>query len=122
MRDTAAAAIRSKAVGSSELLEVYLDRIDRHDPRLNAVVTIDADGARRAALAADEAVMRGEDLGPLHGLPITVKDALETKGIRSTGGATELRDHVPTEDAPPVAELRALEQSYLQRPMHPNGP
>ena len=102
----AAAAIRSKAVSSSELLEVYLDRIDRHNPRLNAVVTIDADGARRAALAADDAVVRGEDLGPLHGLPITVKDALETKGIRSTGGATELRDHVPTEDAPAVARVK----------------
>ncbi len=50
--------------------------------------------------------MRGEDLGPLHGLPITVKDALETKGMRSTGGATELRDHVPTEDAPAVARVK----------------
>jgi amidase len=103
---TAAAAIRSKSVSSSELLEVYLERIDRHNPRLNAVVTIDADGARRAALAADDAVMRGEDLGPLHGLPITVKDALETKGMRSTGGATELRDHIPTEDAPAVARVK----------------
>ena len=102
----AATAIRSKAVSSAELLELYLDRIDRYNPRLNAVVTIDADRARRAASAADDAVVRGEDLGPLHGLPITVKDALETKGIRSTGGATELRDHVPTDDVPAVARLK----------------
>ncbi len=48
----------------------------------------------------------GDELGPLHGLPITVKDALETAGMRSTGGATELRDHVPTDDAPAVARVR----------------
>jgi len=102
-----AAAIRSKAVSSVELLEVYLARIDRYNPRFNAVVTVDADGARRAASAADDAVVRGDDLGPLHGLPITVKDALETAGMRSTGGAEELREHVPEEDAPAVARVKA---------------
>ncbi len=102
-----AKAIRTKALSSRELLEVYLTRIDAANPRLNAVVTMDPDGARRAASAADDAVARGDDLGPLHGLPITVKDALETAGMRSTGGATELRDHVPTTDAPAIARLKA---------------
>ncbi len=101
-----ARAIRSKELSSSELLEVYLTRIERLDPNLNAVVTIDADRARRAARAADDAVVHGDELGPLHGLPITVKDALETARMRSTGGATELRDHVPTDDAPAVARVR----------------
>jgi len=101
-----ARAIRSKELSSTELLEAYVTRIDRLDPRLNAVVTMDADRARRAAQAADDAVVHGDELGPLHGLPITVKDALETAGMRSTGGATELRDHVPTDDAPAVARVR----------------
>jgi amidase len=102
-----AKAIRAKDVSSRELLDLYLTRIDAANPRLNAVVTLDPERAHRAASAADEAVARGDDLGPLHGLPITVKDALETEGMRSTGGATELRDHVPTEDAPAVARVKA---------------
>jgi amidase len=60
-----------------------------------------------AARAADEQTATGFDLGPLHGLPITIKDAIETAGIRSTGGATELTDHVPAADAPAVARLKA---------------
>jgi amidase len=102
-----AEAIRSKEIGSRELLDEYLARIDRLNPRLNAVVTLDAERARDAARAADEAVVAGGELPPLHGLPITVKDALETQGIRSTGGATELRDHVPSADAPAVARIKA---------------
>ncbi|HEY2427611.1 MAG TPA: amidase [Acidimicrobiales bacterium] len=102
-----AAAIRSKQVGSRELLEHYLDRVERLNPAVNAVVTLDAERARQAAGAADDAVARGSRLGPLHGLPITVKDALETAGIRSTGGATELGDHVPEADADAVARVKA---------------
>ncbi len=101
------AAIRSKEISSLELLELYLDRIDRLDRgRVNAVVTLDADRARVAAKAADEALARGDAVGPLHGLPITIKDAIATEGVRSTGGAVELSDHVPTQDAPAVARLK----------------
>ena len=71
------------------------------------MVTLDAERARKAAAAADEATARGEALGPLHGLPITIKDAIETEGIRSTGGAVELAGHVPVTDAPAVAQLKA---------------
>jgi amidase len=102
-----AGALRRREVSSRELLELYLDRIDRLDGPIGAVVTLDAEGARRRCAEADEALVRGRPLGPLHGLPVTVKDAIATGGLRSTGGATELRDHVPAEDAPAVARLRA---------------
>jgi amidase len=101
-----AQAIRNKELGSRELLELYLDRIDRLNATVNAVVTFDADRARAAADEADEATARSESTGPLHGLPVTIKDAIETAGIRSTGGATELTDHVPHEDALAVARLK----------------
>src|SRR3954468_17460735 len=101
-----AAGIRDKQWSSRELLDLYLDRIDRLDGPVNAVVTLDADRARAAADAADASLARGDALGPLHGLPVTIKDAIETEGIRSTGGAIELTDHVPTADAPAVARLK----------------
>ena len=101
-----AAAIKRKELGSVELLDLYLDRIERHDGPLNSVVTLDADRARDGCAAADAAVVRGDELGPLHGLPVTIKDAVETAGIRSTGGAVELRAHVPDRDAPAVARLK----------------
>src|SRR3954462_6506606 len=101
-----AEAIRNKQLSSRELLELYVDRIDRLDGPINAVVTLDVDRARRTAAAADEHLARGDVIGPLHGLPITIKDAIETEGIRSTGGAVELRDHVPARDAPAGARLK----------------
>ncbi len=101
-----AAAIRAKEISSRELLDVYLDRIERLNPAINAVVTLDVDRARDAATAADAVVARGDDLGRLHGLPITVKDAIEVGGVRSTGGAVALTDHVPQEDAPVVRRLK----------------
>jgi amidase len=101
-------AVRSKEISARELLESYLERIDRLDRNgVNAVVTLDADRAREAAAAADEALARGDSVGPLHGLPMTIKDAIATEGIRSTGGAVELADHVPRADAPAVARLKA---------------
>jgi amidase len=101
-----AAAIRRREVGSVELLDLYLDRIDHLGRDIHAVVTLDVDRARAACTAADVALARGDDVGPLHGLPITVKDAIETAGIRSTGGAVELTDHVPADDAPVVARVK----------------
>ncbi|MGN9914458.1 amidase family protein [Phytohabitans sp. LJ34] len=65
----------------------------RLNPPINAVVTIDAERARRDAAAADEALMRGTPLGPLHGLPMTTEDTLEVAGMRTTSGAEELADH-----------------------------
>jgi amidase len=99
-----AAALRRRELGSRELLDSYLERID---PALNAVVTLDVERARAEAGAADEAAARGEPLGVLHGLPITVKDAIETAGLRTTCGAPDLAGHVPARDAVGVARLRA---------------
>ena len=103
------AAIRAKEITSRELLDLYLDRIDRLDRAdrggVNAVVTLDVERAQDAAIAADDALARGDAVGPLHGLPITIKDAIETEGIRSTGAAVELTNHVPAADAPAVARL-----------------
>src|SRR5439155_5293087 len=102
-----AAAIAAKDVSSRELLDLYLERIERLNPGLNAVVTLDVDRARAAADAADAATARRESRGSLHGLPITIKDAIEVEGVRSTGGAVELTDHVPAQDAVAVTRLKA---------------
>src|SRR3954447_8611169 len=105
------AALRAKEISSRELLALYLERIERLDRAdgggVNAVVTLDVERAAAAAAAADDALARGDELGPLHGLPMTIKDAIETEGIRSTGGAVELADHVPAADAPAVARLKS---------------
>ena len=80
------AALDAKDVSSAELVELYLSRISTHNPSLNAIVTVDPDAARRAATEADAARSRGDDLGPLHGLPITIKDSYETAGMRTVCG------------------------------------
>jgi len=98
--------IRDREISSRELLDLYLRRIDRINPALNAVVTTDVDRARQDALRADQATAAGKATGPLHGLPVTIKDAIEVAGLRSTGGAVALQDHVPTADAPAVTRLR----------------
>jgi amidase len=101
-----AAAIAHGDVSSREALTHFVERVDRLDGPLNIVVTRDLDAAFAAADAADEATSRGESVGPLHGVPITVKDSFSTAGLRTTSGAPELADHVPDEDAAPVAALR----------------
>jgi amidase len=89
------------------LLDAYLTRIDELGSATNAVVTLDREPAYAAASRADEAAVRGDWSGPLHGLPITIKDAIEVAGMRSTGGASELTDHIPAVDAPSVARLKS---------------
>ena len=100
-----AAAIQRREFSSRELLELYLERVARLNPQLNAVVTLDADGARRAADAADAALARGGIIGPLHGVPMTIKDSYQTAGMRTTCGV-EAWDHVPDRDAEAVRRLR----------------
>ncbi len=99
--------LASGEVGSVELLDHLLDRIGRIDPSLGAVCTLDADRARERARVADEATARGERWGPLHGLPMTIKDVWETDGLLTTCGDPALRHHVPARDATAVARLRA---------------
>ena len=101
-----AAAIRARRASAAQLVELYLERISRHNPALNAVCTLDEARANRRAREADAALARGELWGPLHGVPMTIKDALETAGLRTTGGHPPLKDYVPERDAPAVARLR----------------
>ncbi|TMA60927.1 MAG: hypothetical protein E6J80_01385, partial [Deltaproteobacteria bacterium] len=99
--------IRQRAVSSREVLDHLLERVAKLDKGINSVVTIAAERARADADAADAALARGEVRGPLHGVPMTVKDSFQTAGMRTTSGAPELADFVPHEDAWPVARLRA---------------
>ncbi len=100
-------AIRYQRLTSCALLEFFLARQEQLDGPLNLIVTRDADRARCEAEAADEAVARGDSLGPLHGVPMTVKDSFSTAGMRTTSGAPELSEHVPAVDADPVSRLRS---------------
>ncbi|MCI0395722.1 MAG: amidase [Chloroflexi bacterium] len=101
-----AAAVRAGRVSATEVLEAHLAQIERHNPALNAVVTLDAGGARERARQADAALARGQVWGPLHGVPFTLKDAHATAGMRTTTGFPPL-DHVPHEDSTVTARLKA---------------
>lgn len=100
-----AQALRRREIGSRESLEHFAQRIERFNSGLNAVVTLDLDRARAAADAADAAAARGEFKGPLHGLPITVKDTFETAELRTTAGAKIYERHVPSKNAVAVQRL-----------------
>ena len=102
-----AARIRRRELGSRELLDLYLGQVEKRNPALNAIVTLDAERARARAAQADAAATRGEWWGPLHGLPITVKDTLETAGLRTTAGYPALAEHVPVTNADAVERCRA---------------
>ena len=85
-----AASIRRREVSSRELVEYFLERIARLDQPINSIVTLDAERAYAEAAAADAALARGEVRGPLHGVPMTVKDSFQTAGMRTTSGAPAL--------------------------------
>lgn len=100
--------IRRRKVSPVEVVDAVLARIERVNPQINAYVTVTAEGARRAARAAERALTRrSARLGPLHGVPFSVKDLVLTRGVRTTFGTPLFRDHVPTEDAPVVERLLA---------------
>jgi amidase len=101
-----ARAIRRKEVSSSEVVGAHLARIEEVNPKLNAVVLSLADEARARAREADEALARGEVWGPLHGVPVTIKDAFEMAGVVSAGGTKGRAAHVPEEDAAGVARYK----------------
>ena len=99
--------IASRAVSPVEVLDAYLKAIEALNPQLNAVVTLAAEQARDAARRAEDAVMQGVALGPLHGVPIGVKDITPTAGIRTTYASLLYKDYVPAEDAEAVRRLKA---------------
>lgn len=101
-----AAAIRTGSVTSTDVVEAFLAQIATRNPALNAVVTVNEDRARQRARQADKALATGEIWGALHGVPVTIKDAFETAGLRTTAGHKPLAEHIPAQDATVVARLR----------------
>jgi len=100
-----AAMIRDGEIGAVELLELYLARVERHNPALNAVVFMQADKARARAREADAARVRGESWGPLHGVPMTVKESFDWVGSPSTWGHPAFRDNIAEQDSVAVQRL-----------------
>lgn len=99
--------IGAKQLSPSELLEDCLARIEQVNPIVNAMVTVATERARAEAQRADQAVVAGQALGPLHGLPVAIKDIQLTEGIRTTFGSTDFAEYVPRQDAGIVARIRA---------------
>ncbi len=97
--------IQSKALTSERLTKIYLDRIEKFDPKLRCVITVTRDLALAQAKRADVEIAKGDYRGPLHGIPWGTKDLLDTKGIRTTWGAEPYRDRIPKTDAAVVERL-----------------
>lgn len=101
-----AGLIRTREVSPVEVMQAHLDRIEAVDPRVNAVVTV-VDGALDAARAAERAVLAGAELGPLHGVPFSVKDSIDTAGVPTQRGSPIFKGRIPDTDATSVARLKA---------------
>ena len=99
--------VRAKEISAVELLQSHLDQIERLNPKVNAIVTLVPDAARDRARWLDEKAMRGESLGPLHGIPMAVKDLELTRGIRTTFGSRIYEKFVPERSALFVERLEA---------------
>ena len=98
--------IRSGKTTTVQVLEELIARIEKYNPGLNAIITLDIENTRSRAKEADEALNQGQTWGPLHSVPITIKDAFETAGMRTVSGYPPFANHIPHDDAPPVARLR----------------
>lgn len=108
-------------IGAAELLELYLERVDRFNPAYNLVVALDRDRARATAREIDRQRASGDPLGPLAGLPITIKDSFEVTGMPTTCGFEHLRDHRPERDANAVALLREAGANIFGKTNLPAG-
>jgi aspartyl-tRNA(Asn)/glutamyl-tRNA(Gln) amidotransferase subunit A len=102
-----AALIRTKQLSSREVVQAHLDRIEAVNPPINAVVTLMAEEALQGADVADKAVASGAPLGPLHGVPFSIKDALDTAGVLTQRGSKLFAGHIPDRDATAVARFKA---------------
>jgi amidase len=98
--------IREGKASCTEILDAHLERVARYNPDLNAIVTLDEETARKRAREADLALANGVLWGPLHGVPVTIKDAYETAGLRTTSSYKPLENYIPVRDATVVARLR----------------
>jgi len=101
-----AALIRTKQFSSREVVQAHLDRIEAVNPKINAVVTLMAEEALTSADAADKAVATGAPLGPLHGVPFSIKDALDTAGVLTQRGSKLFAGNIPDKDATAVARFK----------------
>jgi amidase len=99
--------IRRRRVSATELVDAYLARIARYNPLPNAIVTLDEERARKQAREADAALASNETWGPLHGVPMTLKDGHSVAGMRTTAGFEPLANYVPHEDGTVAARLKA---------------
>jgi Asp-tRNA(Asn)/Glu-tRNA(Gln) amidotransferase A subunit family amidase len=102
-----AAGIREKKCSPVQVVDAHLERVAALQPKLNAFVHLDVEGARKQARAAEAALMRGERMGPLHGVPLTIKSCVDAAGWPTPAGSLLRKDYVPQVDAPLVARLRA---------------
>ena len=102
-----AALIRTKQLSSREVVQAHLDRIEAVNPKINAVVTLMAEHALTSADAADQAVANGAPLGALHGVPFSIKDALDTAGVLTQRGSKLFAGNIPDKDATAVARFKA---------------
>lgn len=98
--------IRTRAISPVDALNAFRQRIEKLNPKINAVVTL-APEAMKKAKEAEDAVVRGEVHGPLHGVPLTIKDTIETAGLRTTSGSAMRAEFIPEQDAPAIARLKA---------------
>ena len=97
--------IRTRQVSPVEVVKAHLDRIEALNPAINAIVTI-ADSARQAAKVAEAAVLSGQELGPLHGVPFTVKDSIDTANVMTQRGSPIFKGRMPQTDATSVARMK----------------
>jgi len=104
---TLAALIRGRQLSSREVVQAHLDRVAAVNPKINAVVTLMGEAALQAADAADQAVARGSELGPLHGVPFSIKDSLDTKDVLTQRGSKLFAGNIPDQDATAVARFKA---------------
>src|SRR5919202_6798216 len=112
--------IRRRQVSPVELVQAVLDRAERLQETLHAFVTLDSEGALRAAREAEAALVRGDELGALHGLPVSVKDLEATAGLRTTNGSKFFEDNVPATDGAVAGRLRAAGAIIFGKKNTPN--
>ena len=99
--------VRDKEIGCLEILEIYLERTAKHNPALNAVIVLEEDKARTRAREADAAIARGEIWGPLHGVPMTIKESFDVEGTPTTWGVVEQENNIADSDSLPVSRMKA---------------
>lgn len=114
-------ALGERQLSCQELLDVLLGQVRAHNPTVNAICTLDQIAAYQHAREADAALARGESWGPLHGVPITIKDSFATRGIRTALGSPTLEQHIPAKDSTVVARLRQAGAIVLGKTNVPEG-